>query len=56
MKHWHNEYALGRDPVGKGGRPFRMSTAEGWTQMGALKESMDHASANGIDLQRTSRS
>jgi hypothetical protein len=56
MKHWHGEFAQGRDPVGKGGRPFRMSTAEGWTQMGALKESVDHARANKIELQRTSRS
>ena len=56
MKHWHGEFAQGRDPVGKGGRPFRMSTAEGWTRIGALKESVDHARANGTELQRTSRS
>jgi hypothetical protein len=56
MGHYHGEYAKGRDPVGKGGRPFRISAAEGWTQMGALRENVDEARATGKELQRTSRS
>ena len=56
MKHHHKEFAQGRDPVGKGGTPFRVSAAEGWTQFGAMKESRDYARSEGVDLQRSSRS
>ena len=56
MKHHHKEFAQGRDPVGKGGTPFRVSAAEGWTQFGAMKESQDYARSEGVDLQRSSRS
>jgi hypothetical protein len=56
MGHMHEEFASGRDPIGNGGTPFATSAREGWTQMGALKESTDHARANGVELQRASRS
>lgn len=55
MAHHHKEVALGRDPVGKGGRPFRVSASEGWTQYGAMKENTDAAKREGKDLQLTSR-
>ena len=56
MGHMHEEFASGRDPIGNGGTPFATSAREGWTQMGALKESTDYARANGVELQRASRS
>ena len=56
MGHMHEEFASGRDPIGNGGTPFATSAREGWTQMSALKESTDYARANGVELQRASRS
>jgi hypothetical protein len=56
MGHMSLEFDAGRDPIGKGGTPFRVSAAEGWTQMGAHKENTDAARAEGRDLQLISRS
>lgn len=56
MAHHHDEFAQGRDPVGKGGRPFRVSASEGWTQMGHAAENFEAARAEGKDLQLSSRS
>lgn len=56
MEHHHDEFAAGRDPVGKGGTPFRVSASEGWTQMEHARENAVAAKAEGKDLQLTSRS
>ena len=56
MGHMSDEFAAGRDPVGKGGTPFRVSASEGWTQLGQAKENADAARADGTELQLVSRS
>lgn len=56
MSHMHDEFAAGRDPVGKGGTPFRVSASEGWTQLGTHTENAEEWRKSGKDVQRTSRS
>ena len=54
IRHMKGEFDAGRDPVGKGGTPFRVSASEGWTQMEHLRENSEVARREGKDLQLTS--
>lgn len=56
MGHMHSEFDAGRDPVGKGGTPFRVSASQGWTQLGYHQENATAWRNEGKDVQRTSRS
>lgn len=55
MAHNHAEFDAGRDPIGKGGRPFRVSAAGAWTQIGSMEENTKKAKRDGKELQRTTR-